>query len=134
MKEAARREASLRLRMAYLEAWLAARTLALRESDLDTVEGWLKAARARFEAGADPVFQVSLVEGERLKAQQDLDEARIQQAHAWGVMVSLAELPNKSIPLADPGPLPDRPAGDFTQALARGLFARPSWRRRIWRP
>lgn len=120
MKEAAQREASLRLRTAYLEAWLAARTLALRESDLDTVEGWLKAARARFEAGADPAFQVSLVEGERLKAQQDLDESRIQQAHAWGVLVAMAELPAKPVPLADPGPLPKHPAGDLTKASAEG--------------
>jgi len=120
LKEAARREASLRLRTAYLEAWLAARTLALRESDLDTVDRWRKAARARFEAGADPAFQVSLVEGERLKALADLDEARVQQARAWGALVSLAELPGTSVPLADPGPVPQFPEVDLTQALAQG--------------
>lgn len=120
LKEAARREASFRLRSAYLEAWVAARILALRDADLSTVERWLKAARARFEAGADPAFQVSLVEGERLKAQQDLDEARIQQARAWGALVSLADLPSAPAPLADPGPLPEHPAGDLTQALAQG--------------
>ncbi len=98
LKEAARREASLRLRTAYLEAWLATRTLTLRESDLDTVERWLKAAHARFDAGADPAFQVSLVEGERLKVQQELDEARIQQARAWGALVSLAD-PGSTAPL-----------------------------------
>ena len=120
LKEAARREASLRLRTAYLEAWLATRTLALRESDLDTVERWLKAARTRLEAGADPAFQVSLVEGERLKAQQDLDEARIQQARALGALVSLADLPGAPVPLADPGPVPQLPTRDLAKGLEQG--------------
>lgn len=120
LKEAARREASLRLRTAYLEAWVATRTLALRESDLDTVERWLKAARARLEAGADPAFQVSLVEGERLKAQQDLDEARIQQARSWGALVALADLPGAPVPLADPGPVPKLTTGDLAKGLENG--------------
>lgn len=120
LKEAARREASLRLRAAYLEAWWATRSLTLRESDLVTVEAWLKAARARFEAGADPAFQVSLVEGERLKAQQDLDDARLQQAHAWGALVALADLPGTPVPLADPGSGPLRPLGDLAKTLEQG--------------
>ena len=124
LKEAARREASLRLRTAYLEAWLATRTLTLRESDLDTVERWLKAAHARFDAGADPAFQVSLVEGERLKVQQELDEARIQQARAWGALVSLADLPSAPVPLADPGLVPQLPSGDLTKALEQGPLRR----------
>ena len=64
LRESARIEARFRLRQAYLDAWLAERLLALREADLSTVQTWLKAARARLEAGADPAFQVSLVEGE----------------------------------------------------------------------
>lgn len=102
LKEAANREAAFRLRTAYLDAWLAERLLALREADLLVVERWFQAAQVRYEAGADPAFQVSLVEGERLKIQQDLDEARTQVAHAWGTLVALAEVPNSPVPLADP--------------------------------
>ena len=79
LKEAALREGMFRLRAAYLDAWLASRLLALREADYATVERWLKSAQARFEAGSDPAFQVSLVEGELLKVRQDLDE--IGRAH-----------------------------------------------------
>jgi outer membrane protein TolC len=119
LKEAARREGSLRLRAAYLEAWVTTRTLALRETDLEIVDRWLKTVRARFEAGADPAFQVSLVQGERLQAQQDLDEARIRQARAWGALAALADLPRSPLPLADPGPAQRLPEGDLAQNLGQ---------------
>ena len=124
LREAARREASLQLRAAYLDAWLASRILALREGDLATVEQWLGAARSRFEAGADPAFQVSLVEGERLKARRDLDEARIQWARAWGSLAALAELPSTPVPLADPGPAPALPGADLARRLEQGPLRR----------
>ncbi len=120
LKEAALRESSFRLRAAYLDAWLAARLLTLRESDLMTVEHWLKAARARFEAGADPAFQVSLVEGEWLKIQQDLDDARIQEARTWGNLVALADVPIGPVPLADPGPVPVVYTVDLERRLEEG--------------
>lgn len=104
LREAARREGALRLRAAYLEAWLAARVVALREADTATVARWGKAAQARFEAGADAGFQVSLVEGEGLKARQELQEARQRQAQAWAALVALADLPPTPAPLADPEP------------------------------
>jgi hypothetical protein len=85
-----------------------------------TVERWLKAARARFEAGADPAFQVSLVEGEWLKIQQDLDDARIQEARAWGNLVALSEVPIGPVPLADPGPVPVVYAVDLECRLEEG--------------
>ncbi len=106
LREAAQRERVHRLRTAYLDAWLASKLLELREADLITVERWLKSARARFDAGADPAYQVSLVEGEWLKLQQDLDDARIQQARAWGSLVALADVSIAPSPLADPGPVP----------------------------
>ena len=52
------------------------RELALREADVATVARWLDAARARLDAGADPAFQVSLVQGEQLKALQERVAAR----------------------------------------------------------
>jgi outer membrane protein, heavy metal efflux system len=103
LREAARIEARFRLRRAYLEAWLAARLLDLREADLVTVQTWLKAAQARLDAGADPGFQVSLVEGEVLRAQADLDEARRQHLNTWAGLRTLADVPGAPTPLADPG-------------------------------
>ncbi len=103
LREAARIEARFRLRQAYLDAWLAERLLTLREADLTTVQSWLQAAKARFETGADPAFQVSLVEGEILKAQLELDEARRQRLQSWAGLRALAEVPESPAPLADPG-------------------------------
>lgn len=120
LKEAARREGALRLRAAYLDAWLAARLLSLRETDLATVEQWLQAARNRFEAGADPAYQVSLVEGERLKVSQDLDEARIQAARAWGGLAALADVPAAPVPLDGPGPAPGVAREHLVERLQEG--------------
>ena len=120
LRDAANREAALRLRTAYLDAWLAERLLALRETDLVIVESWFQAAQARFEAGADPAFQVSLVEGERLKLQQDLDEARTQLALAWGSLAALSEVPNSPIPLADPSAIPAIATDNLVQQMQQG--------------
>lgn len=117
LKEAALREGAFRLRAAYLEAWLASRILALREADFATVEGWLRSAQARFEAGSDPAFQVALVEGEMLKVRQELDEAWSQDARAWGALFALADVPTGRVPLADPGPVPEIPAADLEKRL-----------------
>lgn len=100
--EAAQREGHLQVRGAYLSAWLTARLVTLRVADLQTVDRWLEAARARLEAGADPAFQMALVEGEQVKAQQDLEEARIQASQAWGRLTALADLPPVPVPLAEP--------------------------------
>jgi hypothetical protein len=118
--EAARRAGKLRLRTAYLDAWLATQLLAFRETDLATVERWLQAAKVRFEAGADPAYQVALVEGERLKLQQDLFDARTQAARAWGGLVALAEVGATPVPLADPGPVPTLPMENLTERLQAG--------------
>jgi outer membrane protein TolC len=120
INEAVQREGTLRLRTAYLNAWLAGRLLTLRQNDLATVERWLKAAQARFEAGADPAYQVSLVEGELLKLQQDLDEAWAQEARTWGTLVALADVPTAPLPLADPGPVPVIPTVDLERRLQEG--------------
>lgn len=103
LRGSARIEARFRLRQAYLDAWLTERLLGLRESDLSTVQAWLTAAKARLEAGADPAFQVSLVEGEALKAQLDLDEARRTRLEAWAQLRSLAAVPEAPVPLTEPG-------------------------------
>ena len=120
MVEAARREGQFRLKNAYLDAWLASRTVVLREADLHTVDRWLEAAKTRLEAGADPAFQVSLVEGERLKVQQDLDDARVQEFRTWGSLVALADLSVAPAPLADPGPVSAVPTVDLDRRLQEG--------------
>lgn len=117
LREAARREDRFRLRRAYLDAWLAARMVELRAADLATVEQWLRAAQARLEAGADPAFQVALVEGERLKVQQELDEARLLETRAWGDLTALVDLPAGPVPLADPGPLAPVDPTDLAQRV-----------------
>lgn len=103
LRAAARTEARFQLRQAYLDAWLAQEVLMLREADLATVRAWSRAARARLEAGADPAFQVNLVEGEALRAQAELDEAGRQRLNAWAVLRSLAEVPPVPAALAAPG-------------------------------
>lgn len=106
LREAARREGLLHLRLAYLDAWFEQRVAQLREQDLRTVEAWLKAAKARLNAGADPAFQVAMVEGEILKAQMELADSQRRTSMAWSTLGSLTDLPAQSVPLADPGPVP----------------------------
>ncbi|MBI3131778.1 MAG: TolC family protein [Acidobacteria bacterium] len=119
LREAARIEAGYRLRQAYLDAWLGERLLQLREADLATVQAWLQAARARLEAGADPAFQVSLVEGELLRTQMEVDEARRQRLQTWAGLRALSEVPGVPVPLADPG-VPALPSPEGLQARFEG--------------
>lgn len=118
----ARAVARLRREELYLDVWLAQRSAAIREADLATVERWLGAAKARLEAGADPPFELTLVEGERLRAQLDLAAARRDAAVAWGELATLAAgLPPAPPPLADPeegGPPPPGGPGADLAALA----------------
>ena len=103
LREAARREGRLRLRQAFLDVWLEQRVTGLREQDLATVRAWLKAAQTRLEAGADPGFQVALVEGEVFKAQMELADSRRRVSLAWASLRSLAALPDRPMTIADPG-------------------------------
>ncbi len=122
--ESVQREAALRVKFAYLEAWLAQRTLALREADLATVERWLSVTQRRAQDGQEPSYQVDLVEGERLKAQQDLDEARTRMAGAWAAIVALADVPATPVPLADPGAVQPVPEENIQDRLRQGPLRR----------
>jgi outer membrane protein TolC len=138
LRVAARAEAQFHLRRAYLDAWLSERLLQLREADLATVESWLKAARARLEAGADPGFQVSLVEGEVLRAQADLDETRRQRLNAWAALRGVTDVPGIPTPLADPGEALPPPAEGLAvkfeaSALRRGVQGRLNLEQRALR-
>jgi hypothetical protein len=115
-------EAKFRLRQAYLDAWLAEQLLSLREADLVTVQSWRKAAQTRLDAGADPAFQVSLVDGEVLKTQLELEEARKQRVLAWAGLQSLAEVPSQPVPLEQPGDLPPAESADLAPRFERGAI------------
>lgn len=117
-------DARLALRRAYLDAWLEQQAHALQEEDVATVRGWLKAAQARLEAGADPAYQVSLVEGELMRAQLALAETQAREAAAWGALRLLADLPATPAPLSTPDSA-ELPAPEGLEARFRaGTLAR----------
>ena len=60
------------------------------------------------------------MEGERLKVQQELDEARVLESRTWGTLVALADLPVAPVPLADPAPAPTLPTVDLDRRLQEG--------------
>lgn len=124
LRQGAALEARLGLRRTYLEAWMAEQALALREADLATVRSWLGAAKARVDVGADPAFQASLVEGEILKAQLDLEEARRTRLQAWAALAAFAELPADPVPLEHPGPPDTVDAGDLAARFPQGTLRR----------
>lgn len=131
LRAAARIEARFHLRLAYLDAWAEDRIARWRDLDLDTLRDWLRVAGKRVETGADPAFQLSLVEGEWLRAQQDRDEAHRFAREAWARLRLLTEVPVAPMPLEEPGapvlPPPQGLAERFTgSVLPRALGARRS--------
>ena len=108
----ARAEAQHRLRLAYLDAWLAQAQLQLREAQFDLTQTWVKVAQARVDSGSDPTYQADLVRGDLLRLRQEQGEAQRRASETWGVLRALVELPPGLLPLAGPGGpvLPD-PAG-----------------------
>jgi hypothetical protein len=123
LRAAARTEGLLALRHAFLDAWLDEKLVALREVDVETVEGWLRTSVARRDAGADAPFQATLVEGELLRARNDLAEARAHRTEAWGRLRSLAEVPDAPVPLADP-PADGTPGAAERSRFESGLLKR----------
>lgn len=123
VREAAALEGKHRLRSAYLNAWLAQALVALREEDARTVQAWHAAAQARVEAGADAPFQADLVAGERLKADQDLWEARRVRQESWAMLAALADLPAAPEALGEPASVAP-PAGDLEARFRVGLLRR----------
>lgn len=119
----ARAEARHRLRLAYLEAWLAGAQLRLRSSQLELTETWVKVAQARVDSGSDPAYQADLVRGDLLRLRTDLGEAQRRASETWGALRALADLPAEPQPLADPGvPVLPREEGldaAFQRSLAR---------------
>jgi outer membrane protein TolC len=69
-------ESRLRLRAAYLDAWLAQERLEVIDAQAQAVERLLESVRKRVEAGADASYESALVEGEMLRSRSDSDGAR----------------------------------------------------------
>lgn len=120
----ARAEARHRLRLAYLEAWLAGAQLDLRASQLALTETWLRVARTRVDSGSDPGYQADLVLGDLLRLRAELGEAQRRVHEAWAALRSLADLPADPQPLADPGPAALPSPGELAEAFRNSLILR----------
>jgi hypothetical protein len=123
----ARAEARHRLRLAYLEAWLAEAQLRLRGSQIHLTETWVRVAQARVDSGSDPAYQADLVRGDLLRLRTDLGEAQRRASEAWAALRALADLPAEPLPLAEPGtpvlPAPIGLAEAFQKSLIRRALA-----------
>ena len=119
----ARVETRHHLRRAYLDAWLAAVQLDLRQTQVVLTQAWVRVAEARVASGADPAFQADLVQGDLVRLQVEASEAERHARDTWGVLRSLADLPSEPQPLVGPG-LPALPGAEglreaFQQSLIR---------------
>ena len=123
----ARAEARHRLRLAYLDAWLAEAQLRLRGSQIDLTQVWVRVAQARVDSGSDPAYQVDLVRGDLLRLRTDLGEAQRRASEAWAALRALTDLPAEPFPLAEPGapvlPAPEGLADAFQKSLIRRALA-----------
>ncbi len=120
----ARAEARQRLRLAYLDAWLAEAQLHLRASQIELTETWVRVAQARVDAGSDPAYQADLVRGDLLRLRTDLGEAQRRASETWGALRALADLPAEPQPLAEPGPPTLPAAGGLAAAFRASLIRR----------
>ncbi|MDP1831759.1 MAG: hypothetical protein Q8K67_06850 [Geothrix sp.] len=123
----ARAEARHRLRLAYLDAWLAEAQLGLRGSQITLTETWVRVAQARVDSGADPAYQADLVRGDLLRLRMDLGEAQRRASETWAALRALANLPPEPLPLAEPGtptlPAPEGLSEAFQKSLMRRALA-----------
>lgn len=120
-------ESRLRLRAAYLDAWLAQERLEVVNAQVRTIEQLVASVRKRVEAGADAPYEAALVEGELLRSRSDSDGARAAVGEAWAALCALAELPTEPQALASPGvpelSIPDDAASRFDAGLLRRAVA-----------
>jgi hypothetical protein len=96
-------ESRLRLRTAYLDAWLAQERLAVLDAQSTATAQIVASVRERVEEGAEASYEVALVEGELLRLGSAADEARALLADAWGRLRAAADLPADPEALASPG-------------------------------
>jgi hypothetical protein len=99
-------ESRLRLRTAYLDAWLQQERLKVQDDQVQASEQILASVRKRVEAGAEAPYEVALVEGDMLRTRSESDAARAALGDAWTALRALADLPPQPQELASPG-MPD---------------------------
>jgi hypothetical protein len=117
-------ESRLRLRAAYLDAWLEQEQLQVIHAQVEATEQLVASVRKRVEAGAEAPYEVALLEGEMLRARLESDRVRAALGDAWSALRALADLPPEPQVLASPG-MPDLRAPENAESLfAAGLLRR----------
>jgi hypothetical protein len=96
-------ESRLRLRVAYLDAWLAQERLEVTDAQVEAMGSLVGSVRKRVEEGAEAPFEAALVEGERLRLLSEVDAERAARGDAWAALGALADLPAEPQRLASPG-------------------------------
>jgi hypothetical protein len=99
-------ESRLRLRTAYLDAWLEQERLEVQDDQVRAIEQILASVQKRVEEGAEAPYEVALVEGDMLRTRSESDAARAALGEAWTALRALADLPPRPQKLASPG-MPD---------------------------
>jgi outer membrane protein TolC len=120
----ARAEARHRLRLAYLDAWLAEAQLRLRASQIELTETWVRVAQARVDSGSDPAYQADLVRGDLVRLRTDLGEAQRRASEAWAALRALADLPMEPLLLTEPGAPVFPPSDGLGEAFQKSLIRR----------
>lgn len=96
-------ESRLRLRTAYLNAWLEQEHLEVIDSQFQAIEQLLESVRRRVEGGAEAPYEAALVDGELQRSRSESDGARSALGEAWSALRALADLPPEPQALASPG-------------------------------
>ena len=96
-------ESRLRLRAAYLDAWLEQERVEVLDRQLEASEQILVSVQKRVEEGAEAPYEVALVAGDSLRTRSELDAARAALGEAWTALRGLAELPPQPQRLTSPG-------------------------------
>src|SRR6185295_8563582 len=96
-------ESRLRLRAAYLNAWLEQERLKVIDEQVQAIEQLLASVRQRVEGGAEAPYEAALVDGEVQRSRSESDGARTALGDAWSALRALADLPAEPQVLVSPG-------------------------------
>jgi hypothetical protein len=125
-------EATLALRLAFLEAWEAGEALALAERDAAAAESWLAATEARVAAGADAPYEAALVASEVELGRLARAAAREPGQGAWSALPARADVAERPTALREP--VSDNTAAQTSlerSALARAIESRAALQRAL---
>jgi hypothetical protein len=114
----------LRLRVAYLDAWLEQEHVAVLDAQRHLIEQLVASVRKRVEGGADAPYEAALVEGELLRSRSESDVARAARGDAWAALRALADLPVEPQALASPAAPDVNVPEDAESLFASGLLRR----------